>query len=114
MSFTNSSHVAGYKVCVAGRKGMAGSAILRRLGNDDSAQITIRAQIELDLTDQSAVERFSSDGLSEYVFLAAAKVGRWKLGQQDAACRIHENIGVQSDVIRAAHRFGVRRLLFLG
>jgi GDP-L-fucose synthase len=114
MNFTNSSALAGSKVYVSGHTGLAGSAILRRLGSEGCARITTRTHAELDLTDQSAVDRFFSEERPEYVFLAAAKVGGIVANKTRPAEFIHENIAIQTNVIQSAHRSGVKRLLFLG
>jgi GDP-L-fucose synthase len=68
----------------------------------------------LDLTDQAAVVRFFAEERPEYVFLAAAKVGGILANNTRPAEFIHDNLAIQTNVIQAAHRFGVKRLLFLG
>jgi GDP-L-fucose synthase len=68
----------------------------------------------LDLADQAAVVRFFTEERPEYVFLAAAKVGGILANNTRPAEFIHDNLSIQSNVIQAAHRFGVKRLLFLG
>lgn len=113
MSITNNFSLAGAKVYVAGHRGLAGSAIMRRLARENSA-IVARTHAELDLTDQLAVARFFAEERPEYVFLAAAKVGGIMANNTRPAEFIHENLAIQTNVISAAKDFGVKRLLFLG
>jgi GDP-L-fucose synthase len=68
----------------------------------------------LDLTNQAAVVRFFTEERPEYVFLAAAKVGGILANNTRPAEFIHDNLAIQTNVIQAAHHFGVKRLLFLG
>jgi GDP-L-fucose synthase len=114
MTTMNKSSLAGSKVYVAGHRGLAGSAIMRRLGREGCANIVIRTHAELDLTDQAAVIRFFAEERPEYVFLAAAKVGGILANSTRPAEFIRDNLAIQTNVIRAAHEFGVKRLLFLG
>jgi GDP-L-fucose synthase len=114
MTTMNNSRLAGSKVYVAGHRGLAGSAILRRLERESCARIAIRTHAELDLTDQAAVVRFFNEERPEYVFLAAAKVGGILANNTRPAEFIHENLAIQTNVIGAARDFGVKRLLFLG
>jgi len=110
----NNSLLAGARVYVAGHRGLAGSAILRRLERESCARIATRTHEELDLTDQAAVARFISEERPEYVFLAAAKVGGILANNTRPAEFIHQNLAIQTNVIGAARDFGVKRLLFLG
>jgi GDP-L-fucose synthase len=110
----NSSKLAGARVYVAGHRGLAGSAIMRRLAAENCAAIVTRTHAELDLTDQVEVARFFDEERPEYVFLAAAKVGGIMANNTRPAEFIHENLAIQTNVIEAARRFGVKRLLFLG
>jgi GDP-L-fucose synthase len=114
MNFTNSSLLVGSKVYVAGHRGLAGSAIMRRLEFEGFADIVARSHAELDLTDQAAVVRFFEKERPEYVFLAAARVGGILANKTRPAEFIHDNLSIQANVIHAAHDFGVKRLLFLG
>lgn len=109
----SSSRLAGSKVYVAGHRGLAGSAILKRLGQELCDAIT-RTHSELDLADQAAVSRFFSEERPECVFLAAAKVGGILANNTYPAEFISENLAIQSNVIQAAYKSGVKRLLFLG
>jgi GDP-L-fucose synthase len=114
MTITNSSGLAGSRVYVAGHRGLAGSAIMRRLERESCAQIVTRTHAELDLTDQAAVAQFFANERPDYVFLAAAKVGGILANNTLPAEFIHENLAIQTNVLGAAHDFGVKRLLFLG
>jgi GDP-L-fucose synthase len=114
MTITNSSRLAGSRVYVAGHRGLAGSAIMRRLKREGCAKIVTQTHSELDLTDQRAVVRFFSEERPEYVFLAAAKVGGILANDTRPAEFIHDNLAIQTNVIQAARDFGVKRLLFLG
>jgi GDP-L-fucose synthase len=114
MTITNSSRLAGSKVYVAGHKGLAGSALVRRLEREGCAKIVTRPHRELDLADYAAVVRFFAEERPEYVFLAAAKVGGILANKTRPAEFIHENLAIQTNSIQAAHQFGVKRLLFLG
>jgi len=114
MTITNRVHLAGSKVYVAGHRGLAGSAILRRLEREDCTKIVTRTHLELDLTNQAAVARFFAEERPEYVFLAAAKVGGILANSTRPAEFIHDNLAIQMNVIQASHAFGVKRLLFLG
>ena len=114
MNITNSSLLSGSKVYVAGHRGLAGSAIMRRLEGEDCAEIVTRSHAELDLTDEAAVVRFFEDERPEYVFLAAAKVGGILANNTRPAEFIQDNLKIQTNVIQAAHDFEVKRLMFLG
>jgi GDP-L-fucose synthase len=114
MTIRNSSLLIGSKVYVSGHRGLAGSAILRRLEREGCDNIVTRSHAELDLTDQAAVDRFFEEERPEYVFLAAAKVGGIFANNTRPAEFIHANLSIQTNVIQAAHDFGVKRLLFLG
>jgi GDP-L-fucose synthase len=114
MTITNNSRLAGSKVYVAGHRGLAGSAIMRRLEREGCARIVTRTHAELDLANQEAVVRFLAEEHPEYIFLAAAKVGGILANNTRPAEFIHDNLAIQTNVIHAAHGFGVKRLLFLG
>lgn len=114
MTITNDSRLAGSRVYVAGHRGLAGSAIMRRMECEGCAKILTRPHAELDLTDQYAVTRFFTVERPEYVFLAAAKVGGILANNTHPADFISQNLAIQNNVIRAAYAAGVKRLLFLG
>lgn len=104
----------GDKIYVAGHRGLAGSAIHRCLLGRGYAAPVVRTHAELDLTDRAAVERFFAAERPDHVFLAAARVGGILANNTYPADFLRENLLIQTNVIDCAHRFGVRKLLFLG
>jgi GDP-L-fucose synthase len=102
------------KIYVAGHNGMVGSAIVRRLKDLGYNKIITKSKKELDLTNQFQVNQFFHFERPEYVFLAAAKVGGIKANDQFRGDFIYQNIMIQSNVIKASHDTGVKKLLFLG
>ncbi len=102
------------KIYIAGHRGLVGSAIQRALEKEGYANLLCRSHAELELIDQSAVNTFFAEERPEYVFLAAAKVGGIYANNTYRGEFIYENLMVQNNVIEAARRFGVKRLLFLG
>ncbi len=114
MSTTSSPPLPGARVYVAGHRGLAGSAIMQRLIRDGCQSIITRSHSELDLTDQAAVDRFFEQERPEYVFLAAAKVGGILANNTYPAEFIVDNLAIQTNVIQAAYKYSVKRLLFLG
>lgn len=101
------------KIFVAGHRGVVGSALSRRL-EADRANCVTRTRAELDLTDAAAVDVFFDRERPEYVFMAAAKVGGIHANSAYPADFIYQNLAIQVNVLEAARRFGVKRLLFLG
>ena len=102
------------KIYVAGHRGMVGSAIVRRLQVEGYANIVLRTHVELDLTDQRAVNAFFDAERPNYVVLAAAKVGGIYANNTYPAEFIYSNLMIEANVINAAFQHGVERLLFLG
>jgi len=102
------------KIYVAGHRGLVGSAIVRKLCSTGHDNLVLRTHAELDLTDQHATDAFFAAEKPEYVFLAAAKVGGILANNTYPADFIRDNLAIQTNVIEAAHRNGVLRLLFLG
>lgn len=101
-------------IFVAGHGGLVGSAIVRRLEGEGFSRILKRGRAQLDLTQHAAVEAFFADTKPAYVFLAAAKVGGIHANNTYSADFIRDNLRIQTNVIDAAYRHGVRKLLFLG
>lgn len=95
---------------------MVGSAIVRQLLADGQAEgsIAVRTRSELDLTDQAAVRAFFAAERIDEVYLAAAKVGGIYANNTQPADFIYENLIIEANVIEAAFRYGVKKLLFLG
>ena len=102
------------RIYVAGHRGLAGSAIVRRLKAEGYRNLILRSHDELDLTRQDAVERFFAAEKPEYVFLAAARVGGIVANDTLPGDFIRENLAIQSNVIETARRARVNKLLFLG
>jgi GDP-L-fucose synthase len=103
----------GKRVFVAGHKGMAGSAIARRLQTED-CEILAADRATLDLTRQDAAERFLAEKKPDAIFLAAARVGGIHANNAYPADFIADNMAIELNVIRAAQQTGVKKLLFLG
>ena len=102
------------KIYIAGHKGLAGSALFRKLETEGYSNLITQSHGALDLTRQSAVDTFFQEENPEYVFLAAAKVGGILANNTYPAEFIFNNLIIQTNVIHAAWKSGVNRLLFLG
>ena len=102
------------RVYVAGHRGLVGAALSRALARAGYGQVLTRTHAELELTDAAAVSRFFGDERPEYVVLAAAKVGGILANNTYPADFLRENLLIEMNVIEAARRAGVKRLLFLG
>jgi GDP-L-fucose synthase len=102
------------KIYVAGHRGLAGSALVRRLRAAGYENLVLRTHTELELADAEAVRRFFETERPQHVLLAAAKVGGILANETLPAEFIHENLAIQTNVIHEAWRAGVQRLLFLG
>ncbi len=101
-------------IYIAGHRGMVGSALLRNLKASGYLNLITRSRAELDLVDQHAVSRFFESEKIDVVFLAAAKVGGIHANDTRRADFIYQNLMIQANVIHAAFKTGVRRILFLG
>lgn len=102
------------RLYVAGNRGMVGSAIVRALDVAGYKNLLTRTHAELDLTDQGAVQGFFREEKPQAVILAAAKVGGIHANNEYPADFIWQNLMIEANVIDAAYRNGVERLLFLG
>jgi len=102
------------RIYVAGHRGLAGSAIVRRLRARGYRNIVTRPHGEVDLVEQQAVRQFFRDEKPEIVFLAAGKVGGILANNTYPAEFIYQNLAIEANVIEEAYRCGVQRLLFLG
>ncbi len=102
------------KIFVAGHRGLVGSALVRVLAKAGYSNLLLRTHAELDLTHQASVQSFFSEQKPEYVFLAAARVGGILANSTYPADFIQQNLAIQDNVIEAAFRNHVKRLLFLG
>ena len=102
------------KIFVAGHKGLVGSAILRKLIQKGYKNIVTVSRSKLDLTNQSKVHNFIKKIKPKYIFIAAAKVGGINLNSKFKADMIYHNLTIQTNLIDAAYKAGVKDLLFLG
>jgi len=102
------------RIYVAGHTGLVGSSIKRCLEQKKYSNLIYRALDELDLTDQKAVNGFFEKERPEYVFLAAAMVGGIMANNTYRADFIYNNIMIQSNIIYASWKYGVKKLLYLG
>lgn len=102
------------RIFIAGYRGLAGAAIVRKLQADGYSNLLLASRQALDLRRQSAVEEFFALERPEYVFLAAAKVGGILANNTLPAEFLHDNLEIQTNVIHSAWKQGARKLLFLG
>ena len=101
-------------IFVAGHRGLAGSAILRRLESEGCQKILTRSRSELDLTSQLSVENFFVAHKPEIVILAAGRVGGIQANNIYPADFIRDNLLIQTNVLDAAYRHGTQNFVFLG
>ena len=101
-------------IYVAGHRGLAGSAIMRKLQSEGYTNLVYRTSSELDLRNQTEVDAFFQSSSIDYVFLAAAKVGGITANNDYPADFIRDNLYIQTNVIDAAYKYNVKKLLFLG
>lgn len=102
------------KIFVAGHRGMVGAAIARDLERKGYKNIVIRARTELDLTNQQDVTGFLSQEKPDFIFMAAAKVGGIHANNSLRADFLYQNLMIEANIVHAAQRAGVQRMLFLG
>ena len=102
------------RIFVAGHRGMVGSALVRRLAAAGYTNVITRSRVELDLTDQAAVNRFFQAEKIDVVLLAAARVGGILANASRPGEFIYENLVIETNVIHAAYRAQVERLVFFG
>lgn len=102
------------RVFVAGHAGLVGSALVRRWTAAGFDGLLLKRRSELDLTDKGAVDAFFERERPDQVLLAAAKVGGILANDRYPADFLRDNLVIQTNVIDAAYRSGVRKLLFLG
>ena len=102
------------KIFVAGHRGLVGSAILRRFEREGFNNLPTRDRSKLDLADEGAVRSFFAQEKPAIVVFAAAKVGGIKANNDFPVEFLLDNLRIQNNVIQGAHKFGVRKLLFLG
>jgi len=104
------------KIYVAGHNGMVGSAIVRQLQTklNNTTQLITRTHQELDLTNQQQVDDFIAGEKPNQIYLAAAKVGGIHANNIYPADFIYQNLMIQANIIHAAHKNNIQKLLFLG
>jgi len=102
------------KIYVAGHRGMVGSAICRLLSKRGFSNILTVTSKDLDLREQQAVRDYFNSEQPEYVFLAAARVGGIQANNDYPADFLYQNLMIEANVIEAAKRVDVKKLLFLG
>jgi len=104
------------KIYIAGHNGMVGSAIVRQLQTklNNTAQLITRTHQELDLTNQQQVDNFIAGERPNQIYLAAAKVGGIHANNIYPADFIYQNLMIQANIIHAAHKNNIQKLLFLG
>jgi len=105
--------LAGKRVWVAGHRGMVGSAVVRRLASERCEVLTVSRQ-EVDLRRQIDVEQWVTARRPEVVFVAAATVGGILANDSRPAEFIYDNLSIETNIIEAAYRANVQKLLFLG
>jgi GDP-L-fucose synthase len=103
----------GKRVWVAGHRGMVGSALMRRLAREGCEILTVERE-KLDLTRQAEVERWLRQARPHAIFQAAARVGGILANSTRPANFIYENLAISTNIIEAAHRQGVAKLMVLG
>ena len=101
-------------IYVAGHRGLVGSAVVRRLQQAGYDNLVLRTSDEVDLRVQADVAAFFEQEKPDFVVMAAAKVGGILANDRYPVDFIGDNLAIQTNVIQAAHRVGVQRLLFLG
>lgn len=102
------------RIYIAGHRGMVGSALVRTLKAQGYTNLITKTRADIDLTNQKAVRDFFTNEKIDVVFLAAAKVGGIHANNTYRAEFIYQNLMIQANVIHAAYKAGIQRLLFLG
>jgi GDP-L-fucose synthase len=105
--------LTGQRIWVAGHRGMVGAAVVRRLAAEPCTVLTAD-RAELDLTRQADVEAWMAANRPEAIVLAAAKVGGILANDTRPAEFIHDNLVIETNILHAAYKIGVKKLLFLG
>ncbi|EIG58371.1 GDP-L-fucose synthase [Bradyrhizobium canariense] len=105
--------LAGKTVFVAGHRGMVGSALVRRLA-EENVELLTASRSEVDLRDQTAVDKWFAARRPQVVFLAAAKVGGIVANNTLRAEFLYENLAIATNVIHAAHVNRCEKLMFFG
>jgi len=102
------------RIYIAGHRGMVGSAIIRALTKEGFTNLVTRTSSDLDLRQQASVLEFFKQEKPDFVFLAAAKVGGIQANNTYRAEFLYDNLMIAVNIIDAAHKHNVKKLLFLG
>ncbi len=106
--------LSGKRVFVAGHRGMVGSALVHRLAKESVAEVLTETRANLDLLNQASVDTWMMTHKPDVVLLAAAKVGGILANSTNPASFIYENLMIEANLIHAAWKVGVKKLVFLG
>jgi len=106
--------LAGKRVWVAGHNGMVGSALMKRLAQEDVAEILTIDRQGLDLTNSIDVHHWMQDNKADAVIIAAAKVGGIHANRSYQADFLYQNLMIATNIINSAHYVNVEKLLYLG
>ena len=102
------------KILLTGHRGMVGTSIHNILKNNGYNNIITKSRDQLDLRNQKGVEDLFASEKPEYIFLLAAKVGGILANNTYRADFIYDNLIIQSNIIHFSHKYGVKKLLFMG
>lgn len=102
------------KIYVAGHNGMLGHAVVKRLKDEGYTQVLTIPKSELDLLNQEAVEKYFEQNKPEVVIVAAGRTGGIIANKTNPARFLYENIGVQTNLFEAAHKYGTQTVVFYG
>jgi GDP-L-fucose synthase len=105
--------LAGKRIWVAGHRGMVGGAIVRRLA-DEGCDVLVSGRDDANLTRQDEVERWMEANRPDAIFVAAARVGGIVANSTRPAEFIYENMMIEANIVHAAYKLGVEKLMFLG
>ena len=105
--------ISNKKIWVAGHNGMVGSAIVRRLKKENCKILKVEKK-DLNLLDQKSTEEWICKNKPEIIIIAAAKVGGIKINMQNKAAFLYENLMIQNNIIYAASKLDIEKLVFLG
>ena len=106
--------LTGARIWVAGHRGMVGSALVRRLGEEPIGALITAGSSEVDLTRQAETETFVADARPDVAIIAAAKVGGIHANRSAQADFLYDNLMIAANAVEAAHRAGVRKIVMLG
>src|SRR3954469_15125285 len=105
--------LAGKRIWVAGHRGMVGSALVRRL-QSEKCEVVTAARADVDLRRQDELERWMQERRPQAIIMAAATVGGILANDTRPGEFLYDNLAIELNVVEAARRAGVEKLLFLG